>query len=109
MKSLCFVLSLALGFSTLACGSEVSREQQSSGTTGSGGPGSTGASSTGTGGAGGGASTATTGAGGAGVAACGGKAGIPCGPGEWCQFDPLTPCGNADGLGICQPKPGACD
>ena len=109
-SSRALLLSLALGFSAMACGSEVSQEQQSSGTTGSGGPSSTSASSTGTGGAGGGASTtATTGAGGAAPAACGGKAGIPCGPDEWCQFDPPASCGNDDGLGICQPKPGACD
>jgi hypothetical protein len=51
--------------------------------------------------------TSSTGEGGGG-AFCGGKAGIPCAPGQFCAFDPPGSCGNADGGGTCTPDPGGC-
>lgn len=38
---------------------------------------------------------------------CGGIAGIPCAPGEFCKF-PVGTCQIADGLGVCQMLPTAC-
>ncbi len=41
--------------------------------------------------------------------ACGGFLGSTCGPSEWCDYtDSTTPCGFADGSGLCQPRPVAC-
>lgn len=98
-----FALAAALALAAAACGTEVIQPGESSGTSGTGGSTSTTMTTTGTGG-----STSTTGVGGASPAFCGGKAGIPCAVDEWCQFDPLTPCGNADGGGTCQPRPQGC-
>jgi hypothetical protein len=78
----------------LACDSEVIDNP-------AGGTGGT-STTTGTGGA-----TTTSGTGGAPVI-CGGKIGKPCGPDEFCQFDPAAQCGVFDSTGICQPKPSGC-
>lgn len=75
--------------------------------------GGTGASASGSGGSssttanGGAAATSSVGQGGGG-AFCGGKAGIPCAPDEYCAFDPPGGCGNADGGGKCMPRPMGC-
>lgn len=37
---------------------------------------------------------------------CGGKQGIPCAADEFCKWD--TPCGYADGTGVCTPRPTGC-
>jgi hypothetical protein len=104
MPSGSFALAAAVfALTAAACSAEVIQPQQSAGTTGSGGSTSTTTTTTGAGG-----STSTTGAGGAPPAFCAGKAGIPCAADEWCQFDPISVCGNADGAGTCQPKPQGC-
>jgi hypothetical protein len=92
--------ALLAAFSTLAlaaaCGSSVV-DQQTSGTGGA--TSTTTATST---------ATSTSSTGGA-PTICGGEVGKPCGPDEFCHFDPgLTPCGLADGTGTCQPKPAGC-
>jgi hypothetical protein len=94
MISPSFLRALALTLilpGAAACGSVVDA-QHAAGSTGSGG-----------------ASTTTTipGSGGA-TPFCGGKAGIPCGPTQYCHYDPSTPCGNADGTGTCEPRPDGC-
>ena len=38
---------------------------------------------------------------------CGGIAGIPCPPGDFCKF-PMGTCNVADNLGVCLPVPGGC-
>ncbi|MFT3773609.1 MAG: hypothetical protein QM820_50180 [Minicystis sp.] len=101
------LLAAALSAITLlaACGSEVI-DNPTGGTGGSATTSGTGGTST-TSGTGGSTTTATTGTGGA-PAVCGGKIGAPCGPDEWCQFDPSAQCGGFDETGICQPKPPGC-
>src|SRR5262245_47821816 len=79
-----------------SCGGHVSSESPTS-AAGSGGATATSSAS------------GSTGAGGAHPVACAGKAGTPCAPDAWCQFDPQTPCGNFDAPGICQPRPTVCD
>ncbi|MEP7122106.1 MAG: hypothetical protein ABJE95_14400 [Byssovorax sp.] len=66
------------------------------------------ASASGSGGAPTSTGTATAGDGQGGGAFCGGKAGIKCGPNQFCAFAPAGTCGNADGGGACTPSPGAC-
>jgi len=46
---------------------------------------------------------------GGGPAFCGGKAGLPCAPGEFCAYDPPGSCGNFDNFGLCQPRPTTCN
>jgi hypothetical protein len=60
---------------------------------------------TGSGGAGGFTTGTTTSTG---YPYCGGKQGYPCAPDEFCKWDPSSPCGNADGTGVCTPKPAGC-
>ena len=52
------------------------------------------------------AGTGGAGTGGAAQKICGGEQGLQCGPGELCRWAPPGSCGNADGTGICTPKPG---
>jgi hypothetical protein len=76
---------------TAACGTVVDAQHGAS--TGSGGSTST--------------TTSTTGSGGA-PASCGGKAGTPCGPDQFCHYDASSSCGLADATGTCQPEPQGC-
>jgi hypothetical protein len=77
---------------TAACGGVV--EAQHGVSTGSGGSTSTTASTTGAGGA---------------PAFCGGKAGVPCGPDQFCHYDASSSCGVADAEGTCQLRPQGCE
>jgi hypothetical protein len=88
-----------------ACGGTVTVGSHGN-TTGSGGAETTGPTTTGptttsttTG------STTTTGAGGSGV--CGGLAGTPCAPGDFCSYTGKN-CGGTDDTGTCVPRPGGC-
>jgi hypothetical protein len=97
-------LILALGFAVLAgCGTEVHTTttgaggSSSSGTTTSAGASSTGSSGT----------TSASGTGSGGSSACGGLAEVPCGAGEYCDFEPSY-CGGDDSQGVCKPTPEAC-
>lgn len=40
---------------------------------------------------------------------CGGKAGVPCAAGEFCDFTPDNACGGFDATGACAPIPTTCD
>jgi hypothetical protein len=106
MRSPCFSLAiLAVSTSLAAACGTAADVHQTAGSTGSGGA-SSGATSSATSSAT--AGSTSTGTGGA-PATCGGKAGIPCGPTEFCRYDPSGSCGNADGTGTCQPRPQGCD
>ena len=86
-----------------ACGASVETTADASGATGSGGSTATSATSAST------TAVVSSSAGtGGGPAFCGGKAGIPCAPGEFCAYDPPGSCGNADGGGLCKPSPAVC-
>ncbi|MDI3282909.1 hypothetical protein [Polyangium sp. 15x6] len=78
---------------------------------GQGGGGGCGADSCGQGGGGGSSSSSggggMGGGGGSSGAACGGFAGLVCGPDEWCDF-PNDRCGDTDLTGICKPRPSGC-
>lgn len=39
---------------------------------------------------------------------CGGFAGLQCGDGQYCKYEPSAMCGAADQTGTCQAKPDAC-
>jgi hypothetical protein len=41
------------------------------------------------------------------VPVCGGFAGIPCKPNQWCDYQSLS-CGIGDQFGTCRPKPELC-
>jgi hypothetical protein len=95
------LLGLTLSLSLhVACSGDAETGGSSTGGAGGG----TGGGSTTTTNAGG--STSSGGAGGAGT--CGGFAGEACGPDEFCDFVEDS-CGAADRVGVCTPKPMACD
>jgi hypothetical protein len=98
----------ALSFLAAACGNVVVDNTAGGTTSGSGGATTTGGDTTaGSGTIGVTTAVSSSGAGGA-PTICGGKIGQPCGPNEWCHFEPSAECGNFDGTGVCQPKPGGC-
>jgi hypothetical protein len=101
----------ALGALTLlpACASDVTSSQAATSGGGSGGGSGSGSGGASSASASSGADTGSGGAGGGGPTICGGKAGIPCEADAWCEFTPAGSCGNADMLGVCQPKPDGCD
>lgn len=83
-----------------ACGPSVETSTTASGATGSGGSTATGGSTT--------AMVSSSAGEGGGAAFCGGKAGIPCAPGEFCAYVPEDSCGDADGGGTCTTSPVGC-
>ena len=99
-SSLMAAVPLALVLLAASCGGEVINNTTAAAASGSSSAG--GASGTSS-------ATGSTGSGGAHPASCGGKAGVPCSPDAFCQFDPAASCGNFDAPGTCQPRPSACD
>jgi hypothetical protein len=59
-------------------------------------------------GSGGGTTTGTVTTGTTTAVICGGKLGTTCAADEYCKWDASTPCGNADGTGVCTAKPTGC-
>jgi hypothetical protein len=62
-------------------------------------------------GSGGASGTAGTGGGSGGTGGngmCGGFAGLTCEGTDWCDYDDGGLCGNADGSGVCRPRPQGC-
>ena len=77
------------------------------GTKGSGGATGVGGATAGGGTKATGGATGTGGAGGSTGTTCGGKAGLPCATGEFCE-NPAATCSEFDGFGTCRVKPQGC-